>query len=88
MDYPQGQDCARQDVPEAVNEARTAGMATGNAPMLTPVKREVRINAVENGFIVTIGCKTFIGMDWEVISKQLGEYFADPIAAEKKYCKK
>lgn len=48
---------------------------------------EVKIEKVTNGFIVKIGCKTFVATSWPELSKKLGEYWADPKAAEKKYAK-
>ncbi len=48
---------------------------------------EVKIEKVTNGFIVKIGCKTFVATSWHDLSKKLGEYWADPKAAEKKYVK-
>jgi hypothetical protein len=47
----------------------------------------VHIDKVDNGFIVKIGCKTFVETNWNNIFTCLCEYWDDPIAAEKKYCK-
>jgi hypothetical protein len=49
--------------------------------------RPIKIDKVANGFIVEIGCKKFVGTNWETVAKQLGEYWKDPVAAEKKYVK-
>ena len=49
--------------------------------------RTVTIDAAENGFVVIIGCKTFVETSWENVSEKLLEYWIDPVAAEKKYCK-
>jgi hypothetical protein len=49
--------------------------------------RPIKIDRVANGFIVEIGCKKFVGTSWDVVAKQLGEYWKDPVAAEKKYVK-
>lgn len=49
--------------------------------------RTVTIDKVENGFIVKIGCKTFVDNCWGSITQRLSEYWSDPVAAEKKYCK-
>ena len=49
---------------------------------------EIQICMAENGFMVYIGCKIFVGKTWAEVSTGLGEYFKDPSKAEKKYCKK
>ena len=54
---------------------------------LLKLNRQVKIDKVANGFIVEIGCKKFVAENWEVLAKKLGEYWHDPVAAEKKYCK-
>lgn len=46
-----------------------------------------QIKKCENGFVVNVGCKTFVFMDWTSAHEALNEYWADPIAARKKYCK-
>jgi hypothetical protein len=53
----------------------------------TPSKHSVTINPVYNGFIVKVGCKTLVSKDWKEISDGLAEYWQDPAAAEKKFCK-
>lgn len=66
---------------------------TNEAPRCVPPMistgnfRPVKIDKVANGFIIEIGCKRFVGVNWETVAKQLGEYWKDPIAAKKKYCK-
>ena len=47
----------------------------------------VKIDKVSNGFIVEIGCKKFVAEDWDKLAKKLGDYWKDPVAAEKKYAK-
>lgn len=47
----------------------------------------VEIKKVINGFIVHVGCKTFVSNSWKEVSKGLEEYWKDPAAAEKKYTK-
>ena len=49
--------------------------------------REVNITKVENGFIIRVGCKTFVALDWGYACEALSRYWADPIEAEKRYCK-
>ena len=46
----------------------------------------VSIDMVENGFIIKVGCKTFVSTDWKEAAKALGEYFDKPITAMNKYC--
>lgn len=60
----------------------------GPAPDCGPYREEARIQAVENGFIVRVGCKTFVSKDWAEISQGLEEYWKDPRQAEKKYSRK
>jgi hypothetical protein len=50
--------------------------------------REIVIRKVNNGFIINVGCQTFVEKDWEQVNIKLMEYFTDPIAAEKKYVEK
>ena len=45
----------------------------------------VKIIKVENGFIVNIGCKTFVARSWAQVSDGLIDYWDDPAVAEKKY---
>jgi len=52
-----------------------------------PYPVTVTIEQVENGFIVRVGCKTFIGGDWGYVANGLGLYFIDPEKARKQYCK-
>ena len=47
--------------------------------------RPVVITKVENGFIVNIGCKTFVASSWAQVSDGLIDYWDDPATAEKKY---
>jgi hypothetical protein len=47
---------------------------------------QVKIDKVANGFVIEIGCKKFVAENWEVLAKKLGEYWKDPVSAEKKYC--
>jgi hypothetical protein len=68
----------------------TAGIGSVYYPMYTTATaqyRPIKIDKVANGFIVEIGCKKFVGTSWDVVAKQLGEYWKDPVAAEKKYVK-
>lgn len=47
----------------------------------------VRIERAANGFIIKVGCQTFVAKTWEEASKGLSDYWNDPLAAEKKYLK-
>lgn len=46
----------------------------------------VTIEKVENGFIVRIGCKTFVETLWSEVCKALALYWDDPKAAQRHYC--
>ena len=48
----------------------------------------VGIDQAENGFIVKVGCRTFVFREWSQASMAIGEYFDDPKAAQEKYCRK
>lgn len=52
-----------------------------------PEYYQVKIDKVANGFVIEIGCKKFVAEKWDDLAKKLGEYWKDPVAAEKKYCK-
>lgn len=56
-------------------------------PMMERGYRPVKIERVANGFVIEIGCKKFVAEKWDDLAKKLGDYWKDPIAAEKKYCK-
>lgn len=47
---------------------------------------DVEVKKVSNGFILRVGCKTFIAKTWEEASVGLSLYFKDPNAARKQYC--
>jgi len=49
--------------------------------------QKVKIEKVSNGFIVKVGCKTFVETTWDKVSKALDLYWKDPAKAEKRYCK-
>jgi len=57
-------------------------------PAYDPGTQDVTIRKASNGFIVTVGCKTFVAKTWEEVSTGLKLYFNDPAAAEKKYLSK
>jgi hypothetical protein len=47
---------------------------------------DAKISKVANGFILKIGCQTFVSRTWEEASEGLAMYWKDPIAAQRKYC--
>jgi hypothetical protein len=59
----------------------------GGVDIAAPKFHPVKIDKVANGFIVEIGCKKFVSEKWEDLAKKLAEYWKDPVAAQKKYCK-
>ena len=46
---------------------------------------DVRIKGVVNGWIVEIGCSTFVAEDKEKMLKDIGDYIDHPEEAEKKH---
>ncbi len=48
--------------------------------------REVGILKVENGYVVHVGCKTFVFEKWVDAIQTISDYWNNPKAAEKKYC--
>lgn len=53
----------------------------------TAMPGNVRIVRVSNGFIIYVGCKTFVSKDWVEVCAGLDDYWKDPKAAEEKWCK-
>ena len=49
--------------------------------------QKVIIEKVANGFIITVGCKTFVAETWAAVAGGLAEYWEDPMKAERKYSK-
>ena len=47
--------------------------------------RPIEIRVVLNGFVVTVGCQTVVYQDADDLLEELGAYFRDPDAAEKRY---
>lgn len=58
-----------------------------DAPEQVSNPQEATIRRVANGFIITVGCKTFVSKNWDEVVAGLGEYWENPPAAEKKFCK-
>ena len=49
---------------------------------------EVTIRKADNGFIVHVGCKTFVFLSWVDAQIAITEYWDNPREAERKYCRK
>lgn len=61
-------------------------MAYGEAPTIEPrVTHGVNVEKVANGFVLRIGCSTFVAKNWEEASTGIADYWKDPVAARKKY---
>lgn len=73
------QDMCREEV--QVN----APLGIGIGGVETRERHSVQITHAENGFIVNIGCKTFISKDWLELSSKLQDYWKDPRKAEKSF---
>jgi hypothetical protein len=71
----------------AENNLRGVFDAGGPIGCEVPKYYAVKIEKVANGFIVEISCKKFVGEKWDDLAKKLAEYWKDPMAAIKKYCK-
>uniref|UniRef100_A0A6H1ZPM9 Uncharacterized protein n=1 Tax=viral metagenome TaxID=1070528 RepID=A0A6H1ZPM9_9ZZZZ len=59
-------------------------------PPLQPTERLhqlVTIEKVTNGFIIRVGCKTFVGTNWTGVATGLAIYWDEPAKAERMYCK-
>ena len=67
-------------------QAAQYNQATLAPQRIRPEARDVNIKKVANGFIVNIGCQTFVTKTWLEASTGLAEYWTDPVAAEKKFC--
>jgi hypothetical protein len=59
----------------------------GGIDPAVPQYHPVKIDRVANGFVIEIGCKKFVAEKWDDLAKKLAEYWKDPVAAQKKYCK-
>lgn len=55
-------------------------------PETSNAHREVGIRKVANGFIVNVGCQTFVARTWAEASDGLDLYWCDPELARRKYC--
>lgn len=58
-------------------------MPVGPYPALAPY--EVTIRQVHNGFIVSVGCQTFVFEKFETASKYIDLYFQNPLEIENKH---
>lgn len=50
--------------------------------------REIRINQLDHGYMVTCGCQTFAIENADKLINKLNQYLHDPQATEDKYYKK
>ena len=48
----------------------------------------ITIRKVTNGFIVEVGCRTFVKENWRDVVEGITKYWKDPMEAEKEYCSK
>lgn len=71
-----------QNVP--VQEERIRGLGEVEP---VPTCPEVSIQKVQNGFIVHVGCKTFVSQSWDEVSEGLSDYYAHPAKAIRKWVK-
>jgi hypothetical protein len=77
---------------EQQEECRPSGQPMDGAGMVLTatskgILRKVVISKVENGFMVIVGCKTFVAYTWDEVSTGVDMYFRNPISAEAFYCK-
>jgi hypothetical protein len=83
-----------EQIKAAVDERPTLERAEEERCEVDPVGYEtprgyhkVILSKVVNGWIIKIGCCSFVSNSWEEISQGLKEYYDDPRKAEKKYCR-
>jgi len=48
---------------------------------------EVNIQKAHNGFIVHVGCRTFVFRTWDEVSEGLALYWVNPQEAARKYAR-
>jgi len=65
--------------------APTGYFTLDNQPAVPISHFDIILKKVENGFIVNIGCKTFVSQKWDEVADGLKLHFEDPQAAYKKY---
>jgi len=47
--------------------------------------REIRINPVLNGWVVTVGCQVVVFNDLQRMTQEIGSYYLNPEETEKRY---
>jgi len=47
--------------------------------------RKITIEGVNNGWVITVGCSTFVAVDKEKMLKEIGRYIDNPGDVEKEY---
>ena len=63
------------------------GQVGGQLAVPSTPHYDVVIKKVENGFLITVGCKHFVSDSWDKLSDGLRLYWDKPEEARKKYCK-
>lgn len=81
--------CSEETGPDTsrTGGALRAGRGEPEPESVTCGPANAMIRPVENGFIAEVGCKTFVSQDWEELAAALGEYWKNPMKAEKKFSK-
>lgn len=49
--------------------------------------KQIKIKPANNGWIVDIGCQTFVSEDKDKMLKEIGRYIDNPTEVEKEYMK-
>jgi len=70
--------CAAQICASELHAEMPGGVAT---------HKDVAIVKAVNGWIIRVGCKTFVTTDWDFLQRELKEYYDNPIKAEGKWSK-
>jgi hypothetical protein len=76
---------ARNVLVESRGELREEPAIRGMNDNLAPYR--ININQVHNGFMVEVGCQTFVFESFDKLSKYLKMYFEDPNGTETKFHK-
>jgi len=79
----------------SVRGERNEGSVRGEELVLTPVidmndrlaQYDVNIKHVHNGFIVNVGCQTFVFESFDKLAKYMKMYYEDPNGTHKKHSK-
>lgn len=52
------------------------------------ITQKINGQVIANGYVITIGCRTFITTDIKKALKNIGDYIDDPVKTEEKFAKK